>query len=242
MNVTIKNLSKSFGRTKALDGVSLAVEPGQVVAILGPNGAGKTTLLRALAAIVAPDSGEIRYDGELLTRDRLDLRRRFFFLPDVPVVFPEMTAIEHIGMAIRLYDADREGIEQRVVELLDEFDVLTLAETRMKRLSRGQLYKAAAVAVLAVDPEVWMFDEPFASGMDPRGLTALRKFAHEAIGRGRTVIYSTQILEVADRFSDRVCILHRGRFHAYDSLAELRRQTGDSALQTIFSELGREGA
>jgi ABC-type multidrug transport system ATPase subunit len=240
MQIVIKSLMKSFGKSPALDDVSLCIAPGQIVAVLGANGAGKTTLLRCLAGIAAPDSGEILYDGEPFRRDRVDLRQRFFFLPDFPFVYSAMPVLRHIGMVLRLYGADRPRIEDEVVELLRDFDMLPLAEAALGTLSRGEAYKAALTALLAVDPEVWMFDEPFASGMDPRGLNAFRRRATDAVLRGRTVIFTTQILELAEYFADQVCILDRGRVHACDSLERLAAQSGrgdGSVLDEIFEQL-----
>ena len=203
MRTIVENVSKSYGRLRALDGVSLSVEPGQIVAVLGPNGAGKTTLLRCLAGIVAPDRGRILYDNEVFRRGRVDLRRRFAFLPDVPVVFHHLTVLRHIGMALRLYERDTEGLEERVLQLLRDFDLLTMVDTPFFGLSRGQAYKGALAAIMAVDPEVWLLDEPFASGMDPNGITMFKRHAREAARQGRSILYSTQILDIAEVFSDR---------------------------------------
>ena len=208
--------------------------------MLGANGAGKTTLLRCLAGIAAADSGEILYDGEPFRRNRVDLRQRLFLLPDFPFVYSEMTVLRHIGMVLRLYGADRPGIEEAVIELLRDFDMLPLVDAALGTLSRGETYKAALSALLAADPEIWMFDEPFASGMDPRGLNAFRRRAAEAVRRGRTVIFTTQILELAENFADEVCILHHGRVHACDTLERLRVQMGsegEDVLEEIFEQL-----
>ena len=153
-----------------------------------------------------------------------------------------MTPIQHVSMALRLYGADRDGVERTVVDLLRRFDLLAMAEGSVRTLSRGQWYKAALVAFLAVDPEVWLVDEPFASGMDPRGIAVFRERAEEAAGRGRTVIYSTQILDVAERFSDLVAILHEGKLVAFDSLDGLghRLQSEDDVLEQIFADLRPE--
>src|SRR5262245_37782989 len=211
MHIELRSLTKWFGRTPALGEVSLAIEPGQIIAILGPNGAGKTTLLRCLAGIAAPDEGDILYDGELFRRDRLDLRRRFFLLPDFPLVYSEMSVLRHIGLVLRLYEADRAGVEERVIELLHEFDLLPYIDAWFGTLSRGQTYKGALTALMAVDPELWMLDEPFASGMDPQGLDVFRRAARDAANRGRTVLFTTQLVELAEAFADRVCILAHGR-------------------------------
>jgi len=154
MRVAVVGLKKRFGRVVALDQVSFEVEPGRIVALLGANGAGKTTLLRCLAGILSPTMGSVRYDGESLRRSRLDLRRRFGFLADSPFIDRGMTPIQHVSMALRLYGADRDGVEREVVDLFRQFDILPLAEGAVKTLSRGQWYKAALVALLAVDTEV----------------------------------------------------------------------------------------
>jgi ABC-type multidrug transport system ATPase subunit len=243
MEIALDNVTKRFGRVAALEDITLTIEPGQIVAVLGPNGAGKTTLLRCLAGINALEGGEIRYDGELFQRERLDLRRRFGFLPDFPFVHLNMTVLRHIGLVLRLYEADRAGIEEIVIEVLRDFDLLPLAEMRLGTLSRGQMYKAALCALLAVDPEVWILDEPFASGMDPRGLSALKRRARDASERGRTILYTTQILDVAEAFSDRVCIIHRARIRAYDSVQRLRDEGQAGAggvLEEIFDYLHEE--
>jgi len=125
---------------------------------------------------------------------------------------------------------------------LREFDLLPLANSPFATLSRGQRYKAVLATLLAIDPEVWLLDEPFASGMDPHGINAFKRRAREAAARGRTVIYSTQILDAAERFSDRICIIHRGKVRAFGATSNLdiKSQDNASALDKIFSQLREE--
>ena len=242
MNIELRGLLKSYGAVRALDRVSLEISPGQIVCLLGLNGAGKTTFLRCLAGIASPDKGDVYYDGDAFRRDRLDLRRRFSFLPDFPFLFWEQPAIRNIGIILRLYEADRPGVEEKVVELLRELDLLPLANTPVQFLSRGQAYKTALAALLAVDPEVWLLDEPFASGIDPHGINALKRHARAAAARGRTIIFSTQLLDVAERFADRVCLIHQGEIRAFDTLARLREAATDKdrVLEGLFHQLREE--
>ncbi len=242
MRIEVRNLEKSYESVRALDHVSLQIEPGQIVSLLGPNGAGKTTLLRCLCGMVAPDQGGVYMDEREFRRDQMDLRRRMFILPEVPFQFWDQSILRNIAIVLRLYDADSEGAETRVVELLREFDLLPLALRPVGSLSRGQAYKAGLVALLAADRELWLLDEPFASGMDPLGIDAFKQRAVEAASRGRTIFYSTQILDIAERFSDRVCVIHKGGVRAFDRLEALREraQDKDNVLGEMFRQL-REG-
>jgi ABC-type multidrug transport system ATPase subunit len=220
MKIELRAVSKSYRSIRALDRVSLEFEPGQIITLLGPNGAGKTTLLRCLAGIAAPDQGAVYFDNEEFH-------------------FANQSVLRNIAIVMHLFDADARGSEQRVLDLLREFDLLPLALRPLFSLSRGQAYKAALISMLAIDREVWLLDEPFASGMDPNGIDAFKQHARAAAARGRTILYSTQLLDVAGRFSDRVCVIHKGEIRAFDTLDRLREraQDKDNVLEEMFRQL-----
>jgi ABC-type multidrug transport system ATPase subunit len=245
MRVHLQGISKRFGKVPALESVSLTIEPGQIVSLVGPNGAGKTTLLRCLASIVAPSAGGVYFDDAKLDRGRMDLRRKIAFLPDSPVWFANHRVLRHLAMVLRLYGRDDGLAAERAMELLREFDLLPLIDTQMAQLSRGQAYKAALIALLAADPELLLLDEPFASGMDPNGIAALKREARQMASRGRTIVYSTQILDIAEKLSDWVCVIDRGQVRHYAPLQELGQalsgQGEGSVLEKLFQEL-RESA
>jgi ABC-type multidrug transport system ATPase subunit len=237
MRLEISGVSKSFGPAKGLDNISAVLGPGEVVAVVGLNGAGKTTLLRTLAAVVGSDSGKISFDGQPFCRDRLDLRKRLAFLPDLPPLV-STTVARHVATVLKLYDKVRPGLAELVVSLLKELEVLAYVEAQPITLPRGQAYKVALATVVAAEVDLWLVDEPFASGMDPLGIEFFKRRARGVSGRGGTVVYSTQILEVAERFSDRVCVLHEGRIVAFDRVGSL---TGAAANQAgpIMELLGK---
>ncbi len=240
MIIRLDEVSKYFGSFCALENFTLTVEPGQIVAVLGSNGAGKTTLLCALSGIVAPTQGSIFYDDQLFHRGRIDLRRRILFLPDHPALFARTSLLRHISMCVRLYDIPMPA-EDRVVEILHRLDLLPVAAAPASTLSRGQLYKGALAALLLIDPELWILDEPLASGMDPGGIAYFKQQAREAAKRGRIVVYTTQLLEIAEKFSDRVCIIDHGRLQLFSRLAELGETSASQSLEQIFLRL-RESA
>lgn len=239
MRIDLVGLTKTYGSTRALSELNLRIAPGTITAVIGLNGAGKTTLLRALAGLVSPTRGEIRYDDQVFKRDRLDLRRRLMFLPDFPAGYAGMGGIEHLAMVLRAYErAPSAEDEARIVAHLGELDLLGVARHPLGTLSRGQLYKTALTALLAVAPELWLLDEPFASGMDPQGLAVLKRQARAAAQGGATVIYTTQILEIAERFCDRLLVLDHGEARLDLGAAEIATmpQEGPESLEARLRE------
>jgi ABC-type multidrug transport system ATPase subunit len=239
MKIELRGVVKRYGSARALDHVSLEIEPGQIISLLGPNGAGKTTLIRCLTGIAVPDEGGVYFDDQEFRRDRMELRRRLHLLPDFPFLFWNQSILQNIATVLRQYDADGEGAEARVLALLEEFDLLPLALRPIAGLSRGQAYKTALVALIAADRDLWLLDEPFASGMDPQGIDAFKRAARAAAARGRSIIYSTQLLDVAERFSSRACIIHQGEIRAFDNIENLRElsQDKDNVLEAMFRRL-----
>jgi ABC-2 type transport system ATP-binding protein len=240
MHLELSQVSKTYGKTRALDSVSMELQPGQVIALLGSNGAGKSTLLRLLSGLVKPDRGEIRYDGQEFDINDLALRRRLFFLPDFPPVFVGESVLSNLGLLLRLYQADGGDAPDRLVQRMQALDLLELAEKPIEQLSRGQSYKAVLAALLTIDPELWLLDEPLASGMDPQGLAVLRSEVRAAAARGRTIVFSTQILEAAERLADTVCVLHRGQIRLFEPIASLRHHAEnptDAVIDALLKSL-----
>lgn len=227
VQIELSRVSKKYDGNLALNNASLLLAPGQVVALIGLNGAGKTTLLRCLSGIVSPSRGQVLYDGQVFRRDRIELRKRLMFLPDFPAMYAHMTALEHVALMARVYGRDPRALEEPLLRVLGELDLLPLAESPIARLSRGQIYKVALTALVVVNPELWLLDEPFASGLDPQGLAMLKDYARAAAKEGATVLYTTQILEIAERFADRLCVLDRGEFRHVFTRADLAALPAD---------------
>jgi ABC-type multidrug transport system ATPase subunit len=240
VRIEIDKVSKKFGGMWALDEVSLTLEPGQIFVLLGANGAGKTTLLNCMAGILAPDKGVVYYDGEKFNRGKMELRRRLMFLPDFPLLFGKMTVLEHLAMCVKLYEVPAPDGE-RVARILEQLSLLTLVKMQVGRLSRGQLYKCALAALLVIDPELWILDEPLASGMDPLGIALLKRESRAATKRGRTILYTTQILEVAEKFADRIGVLDHGGLRINKTIEELQTQAQSGSLEDVLLTLRDTG-
>ena len=209
MEIRINSLYKDYGRETVFENLSAEIPQGALLVLLGINGAGKTTLLRMLAGLSGRDKGDILFDGKSARRDDLEQRRELCFLPDFPVFFEHQSLLESICVYIKLWERSQPE-HDRVLDLLEEFDLLKHAAKPVQTLSRGQRYKAAFVSLILIDPTLWLLDEPFASGMDPRGLSAFKRYALDATQRGKTVVYSTQLIDLAKSFSSHIWILGDG--------------------------------
>ena len=239
MNLEIKNLSFRYCNTLALDNISLSIDSGKLVTVIGLNGAGKTTLLYCLSTLLIPQKGTILCDGRILKRSDIPLRRRIFFIPDAPQLFFDRTVIQNLAVITRIYNADSPEAPQRAIDILRELDMLPYVYTSVSQLSRGQLYKVALTAMILADTDVWLLDEPFASGMDPLGNAFLRRQIRDATSHGKTVIYTTQLPEIAESFSDYIAVLHHAQLREFSPTADILAQFKDApnALEALFHSL-----
>jgi ABC-type multidrug transport system ATPase subunit len=244
--IETQDAGKRYGKKWAIRGVSCTMEPGSVGAMIGPNGAGKTTWMRMLAGIIMPTKGTVLFDGEPFDRRNVDFRRRFFFLPDMLPAFGQHTPLRHASMVLNLYGRDAESLEGDLMDVYERFDLLDCLESPLAKLSRGQIYKTVLTPILVIRPELWLIDEPFAAGMDPEGMMIFRKLARAAATQGSTVLFTTQILEIAEDFADIIHVLHDGHLARSATPAELAAESarGDASegLLQLLQRLRTEGS
>jgi ABC-2 type transport system ATP-binding protein len=227
--ISVTGLVKTFGATRALDGLDLQVSSGEVHGFLGPNGSGKSTTIRVLLGLLRADSGKVRLlDGDPW-RDAVALHRRLAYVPGDVTLWPQITGGEAIDLLGRL----RGGIDAaRRSELLERFDLDPRKKARS--YSKGNRQKVALVAALASDAELFILDEP-TSGLDPLMEAVFQDYVRELRGEGRTVLLSSHILAEAEALCDRVSIIRHGRTVQTGSLTELRHLT----RTTIIVETAR---
>jgi ABC-2 type transport system ATP-binding protein len=231
--VTITRLAKSFGATRALDGLDLTVREGEVHGFLGPNGAGKSTTIRVLLGLLRADAGEVRLLGGDPWADAVALHRRLAYVPDEVTLWPGLTGGETIDLLGRL----RGGLDPaRRAELVRRFELDPTKKGRS--YSRGNRQKVALVAALASDVELLILDEP-TGGLDPLMAEVFEQCIREVRDAGRTVLFSSHILAEVEAICDRVTIIRAGRTVETGSLAELRHLTRTSiTAETIEPPVG----
>jgi ABC-2 type transport system ATP-binding protein len=234
--IELRNLTKRYGKTLAVDRLSFEVPAGEIFGFLGPNGAGKTTTIRMMMGLLEPSEGEVVLGGHDLHRQAIDAKRLCGFVPDRPHVYEKLTGIEFIDFNADLYQVEARLQEQRRTHLLRLFDLEEWADELVESYSHGMKQRLVMAAALVHAPRILVVDEPTV-GMDPRGARLLKRIFRSLAGEGATVFMSTHSLEVAEELCDRIGIINRGKLIALGTLEELRRQAGrrdDTTLESIF--------
>ncbi|MBO8194187.1 ATP-binding cassette domain-containing protein [Streptomyces oryzae] len=221
----IEGLVRKFGRTTAVDGVSLAAHRGQVLGLLGPNGAGKTTVIRVLATLLRPDAGRVRVAGIDALRDPAGVRRRIAFSGQHTSVDEELTGRSNLVMIGRLLDRGRQDARRRAGELLSRFGLDEAADRPVSTYSGGMRRRLDLAVGLVGRPEVVFLDEPSA-GLDPGKRDELWRMVRELAQDGVTVLLTTQYLKEADALADEITVIDHGRLIASGVPADLKRQAG----------------
>ncbi|MEP6694454.1 MAG: ABC transporter ATP-binding protein [Chloroflexota bacterium] len=229
--IDVRDVSRSFGRTVALDHVSLRVEPGEIVALLGPNGAGKTTASRIIAGILAPSSGDVLVDGISVRADPGRVRVRCGMVTDQPSLYERMTLRAYLTFFCHLYDVAEAG--PRTEELAELLGLTDRLDQRLGAFSRGMKQKVAIARGLVHDPPVLLLDEP-ATALDPETARSLRTFIVSLRARHRAILLCTHDLDEAQRIADRVVVLYRGRV-AREGLTGVLRAAGPPRFVVSFT-------
>ena len=226
----VEGLTKRFGRVVAVDRLSLRVEPGEVVGLVGPNGAGKTTTLRCIVGLLSRDEGRVVIDGFDLDRERVEALRRVGFVPDTPVFYRGLTALEHVALSATLHGVPEGEAVEAARRALGEVGAGDLADKRVDALSRGQLQRVAIAAAIVHRPRLLVLDEPFNS-LDVeaqwRVKRLLRRLAEEGVG----VLLTSHVLPWVEDVADRLVVIHRGRKIVEGGVDEVRRALGGSSLE-----------
>lgn len=233
-SVSVSEVVKRYGSVTALDRVSMQMAPGRVYGILGPNGSGKTTLLRLINSIIYPDSGKIMVNG-MDTREMPDeIKKIVGYVPETPVLYESLTPSEYFSFIISARGADPTKAMERIGKMVNAFDLSSMRNLYIGSLSFGNKQKVAIISSLIHDPSIVIMDEGM-NGLDPRSSRILRTLFSEFAARGKTVIISTHVLEVAQDLCDFIYILYRGRVVASGNIEDLRKQSGESGnLEDIF--------
>ncbi len=233
--IEAEGLVKVFGKTRAVDGVDLAVRSGTVYGMLGPNGAGKTTTVRMLATLLQPDGGTARILGHDLVREADDVRSRVSLTGQFASVDEDLTGQENLVLLARVLGYNRKQAQARASELLDAFDLAEAGNRQVKTYSGGMRRRLDIASSIVVTPDLLFLDEP-TTGLDPRSRNQVWDIIRTLVSDGTTVLLTTQYLDEADQLADRIAIIDHGKVIANGSISEIKSSVGAGSLHVRLSD------
>jgi len=240
--IEFDNVTRTFGRKLAVDGLTLAVRPGELFALLGPNGAGKTTTVKMLVGLLRPDSGAVRVCGHDLTRHTRQAARLLGYVSDEPFLYDKLSGREFLEFAAEMRGLDRSVVRARIARESENFDLAEFLDDLTETYSHGMRQRLVFASALLHDPAVLVLDEPMV-GLDPRSARMVKDLLRLWAAGGTAVFMSTHTLAVAEEIADRIGILADGRLHFLGTVAELRAELSSrqASLESLFLELTEGG-
>ena len=236
--IEIKNVSKTFnGEIKAIQDLSLTINPGEIVGFIGLNGAGKTTLIKMMTGILRPDEGTITINGFDIVKEGLKAKQIIGYISDSPDMFLRLTGLEFINFIADMYHVSDEVRRERIKYFAEQFHLIDVLDKPMQSYSHGTRQKMMVIAALVHNPEVWILDEPLI-GLDPKSALILKNMMKEHAKEGNTVFFSTHVLEIAEKLCDKVAIIDQGKIVFCGTLEELKKQYHKKDdLEKLFMEV-----
>jgi ABC-2 type transport system ATP-binding protein len=235
----VRALTKRFPGTTALDRVSFIAMPGEVTGYLGPNGSGKSTTVKIMTGLLDPTDGEILYCGRPIRENLIEYKARIGYVPEEPFLYPHLSAAEYLELSGELRDLPSGKLRAKIGALLELFSLGDDRDAPISSYSKGMRQKVLISAALLHDPELVILDEPF-SGLDVHAVLVFRSLLRRLAASGKTILFSSHVLEIVEKVCSRVVILHKGQVVANDSIDRLRDLMALPTLEDIFSQLATE--
>ena len=235
--IEIKNVSKTYnGKKKVLKNISFKIEGGEIFAFIGHNGAGKTTMIKCIMGILDFEEGDILVDNKSIKEEPLECKRIMAYVADNPDLYENMRAIDFINFICDMYEVSEDIRRENTLKYAKMFEIEDKLNDDISSFSHGMKQKIALIAALAHDPKVLIMDEPFV-GLDPKAVYDMKEIMRDMAKDGKTIFFSTHILDVAEKLCDRVAIIKDGTIVKVGKMKDIK---GDESLEQVFLELGEK--
>lgn len=238
----VNNLSKTYakGSVKAVDDISFSVKEGEIFGFLGPNGAGKTTTIKMIVGLLKPTHGQIAIHDFDNQESTIEAKKQISYIPDKPEVFDKLKGITYLNFMADVYGVSAADRKERIAYYLELFQLKEAVNDVISSYSHGMKQKIALIGGLLHEPNLFILDEPMV-GLDPKSAFHLKEVMRQMCQKGKSVFFSTHVLEVAEKLCDRIAIINKGKIIAQGTMEELRALEGtEGSLENIFLELTEE--
>ncbi|ABW18264.1 ABC transporter ATP-binding protein [Alkaliphilus oremlandii] len=238
----IQNLSGGYDKVKILHGLSFQIKAGEILGLIGPNGAGKTTIIKSILGILPPMDGEIKMLQYNIKEDSLEFKKRIAYIPEVPLLYDEMTLLEHLEFVAMSHGIHRKVFEERIHKLLEIFRLSNKLHHFPNSFSKGMKQKVMILCAFLYDPSVYIVDEPFV-GLDPKATKDFIDLIKRKREENKGILMCTHVLDTAEKICDRFILISSGQIEATGTLEELREYAGmkEGSLGDIYDRLVRDG-
>jgi ABC-2 type transport system ATP-binding protein len=234
--ISVKNLTKTYQETPVLQNISLEIQAGEVVGYIGPNGAGKSTTIKILTGIIPEFGGDVNVLGYDIRSQAIEAKRKIGYIPENAALYETLTPLEYLMFVGQLYQLEKDVIAERAGELLQLFELSKNIDMRMTSFSKGMRQKVLLIAGLLHNPDIIFLDEPL-SGLDANAVILVKEILLQLKKSGKTIFYSSHLMDVVEKISDRIIIIAKGTIIANGTFAELTSAAHQGTLEEIFTQL-----
>ncbi|MCD6579076.1 ABC transporter ATP-binding protein [bacterium] len=234
--IEIKDLEKSYGKKPALDGVTFNIKKGHLTGYIGPNGAGKTTTINIIMGIIEKDKGSVKIFGEEISNKNIELKRLLGYVPETPYMYRALTPYEYLTFVGKMYDMDKETLKKRIDHYMEYFQLSEYEKQLIHSLSKGNIQKTLVISGILHDPEIYFFDEPV-NGLDINGQYKFKQLLSELINKGKTVVYSSHIVEIVEKLSKDIIIIDRGKIQFQGEMTTFIKNANKNNLEEALLDV-----
>lgn len=234
--IKIKNLNKYYGSKRVLNDINLNINKGEIIGYIGANGAGKSTTVKIMLGLVEEYSGSIEIFGENIVENPVDYKKRIGYVPETADMYENLTAREYLTFIGSLYGMDYSEADEKAQKLMDLFSIKDVYDGRINSFSKGMKQKVLIISSIINDPDILFLDEPL-SGIDANSVLVFKEVLKELAKKGKTIFYSSHIMEVVEKLSDRIILLNDGEIVADGNMESLNTELKEGSLEQIFNKL-----
>ncbi|GFZ29900.1 MULTISPECIES: ABC transporter ATP-binding protein [Clostridium] len=236
ITVELKNLCMSYGYKEVLKGINLEVHKGEIIGYIGTNGAGKSTTIKIILGIVEGYTGEVKVLGQDISKDRLEYKRKIGYVPEIAEIYDNLTAREYLTFIGELYGMSYEKADSKAERLMDIFGIRDSYDSRVNSYSKGMKQKVLLISSMLHNPEILFLDEPL-SGLDANSVMVVKEILSHLAKQGKTIFYSSHIMDVVEKISNRIILLNNGQIVADGSFEQLKENSKEGSLEQIFNQI-----
>jgi ABC-2 type transport system ATP-binding protein len=234
--ITIRNLKMSFGSKEVLRGIDLDVYAGQIIGYIGPNGAGKSTTIKIMLGLIEGYIGEVKILGKDIGNNNIEYKKKIGYVPEIAEIYDTLTAREYLTFIAELYGLEEDEADKKAQKLMKIFGIEEVYDSRISSYSKGMKQKVLIISSLLHNPDILFLDEPL-SGLDANSVMVVKEILSELSAKGKTIFYSSHIMDVVEKISNRIILLKDGQVVADGSFQELKDNCLEGSLEEIFNQL-----